>query len=377
MGLWHPRLSLPLWAVAAFVAATAITLVSTLDVSSAEAANEAIHPPPANPKENRVVDGSAEGLAGWEGSGFVINGSWHAVFPAQFWGPPWGGPLSAPVFEALSGGASVTQIDSLSDLASSIDAGTQSLWAEGDFGGSGPGTDGAYMTVQLLNGASEPVGTLYQYGPPSPSDRLDSTMMVPCGGEINVPPGVRMARITARAEEPVGDVSTGTADKLALRLEPFGKPAVGYPKPAIPGNYVRMNEGGGQGPNCGHAELFTITGGSPKPTDLTGSLGHTAPPTSAAHVSSIELSRLRLALRVSAAAKLDVIITPVLGGTQDHAHRAAARQPIKLMLTARAAGLVVHRFRHRLAAGRYHLRLTAIASSAVTETHISRILAIR
>ncbi len=339
----------------------------------AQAAEESTNPPPSNPTENRVVGGNGEGLAGWESSDFVINAGWQALYPAQLWGPYWGAP-SAPVFQASSGGATITQTDSLSDLASSIDAGTQTLWAQGDFGGSGSIADGAYMTVQLLNSVGEPVGTTYQYGPPTPSDRLDSTIMVPCAGAIKVPPGTRMARITVRAEESAGETSSGTADNLALRLEQLSRPAVGFANPTIPGNYVRMNEGGGQGPSCGHAEIFTVAGNPSKPSESTGPSHPARLTSSVARVGGIELSRSHLKLRVSSAAKLDILITPVLRDLQHHTQRGASGQSVKMILTAHAAGLLVHRFRHRLAIGRYHLRLTVVASNAIAETHISRIL---
>ncbi len=336
----------------------------------AQAAEESINPPPSNPAENRVVDGDAEGLAGWEGSDFIIDAGWQALYPAPLLGPYWGAP-STPAFQASSGGAAITQTDSLSDLASSIEAGTQTLWAQGDFGGSGSSADGAYMTVQLMNSVGELVGTTYQYGPPTPSDRLNSTIMVPCAGEIKVPPGTRMARITVRAEG-----SAGTADNLALRLEQLGRPAVGFSNPTIPGNYVRMNEGGGQGPMCGHAEIFMVAGNPSKPSESTGP-SHPSPSTSSAtRVSDIQLSRSHLKLRVSSATKLDILITPILDDRQRHARRGASGQSIKVTVTAHAAGLVVRRFRHRLAIGRYHLHLTAITPNAIAETRISRALSI-
>jgi hypothetical protein len=373
--IWRLRPSLRLWGVAALLAATAGALEPSIGV--AHATEEPINPPPRSPAENRVVDGNAEGLAGWENSDFVINAGWQAVYPAPLWGPYWGAP-SAPVFQASVGGAAITQTDSLSDLAGSIDAGTQTLWAQGDFGGSGSSADGAYMTVQLLNSVGEPVGTAYQYGPPTQSDRLNSTIMVPCGGEIKVPPGTRMARITVRAEESAGETSNGTADELTLRLEQRGRPAVGFSNPTIPGNYVRMSESGGQGPNCGHAEIFTVAGSPSRPSESTGP-SHPSPSTSSvARVSGIELSRSHLKLRISSAAKLDILITPVLDSLLRHAHHGASgqSQSIKVTLANHTAGLVVYRFRHRLAIGRYHLRLTVVASNAIAESHILRVLSI-
>lgn len=355
--------------VAAFVAAT----TAAFSWGAVPTRAEEIHPPPAESNDNRIVDGSAEGLSGWQGSGFLIDQSWQAAYPATFWPPFWEGP-EGPVFEASAGGASITQTDSLSDLASSIDAGTQSLWAEGDFGGSGSGADGAYMTVELLNGAGEVVGKTYQYGPPSPNDRLNSTIMVPCRSPITVSPGARTARITLHTEESAGQPSSATADQLGLRSEPLAIPAIGFSEPRIPGTYVRMDETGGQGPNCGHAELFTVSGPSPKPTELSEA-GHEAP-AMPARLSDVKLSRSLLTLRVSSPTKINVAITslPAGGRKRHNSARRAARRVINLTLTAHTAGKLVHRLRPSLSAGRYLLKLSI--ASGTTPSSVARMISI-
>jgi hypothetical protein len=328
--------------------------------------------PPANPDANRIVNGGAEaGLSGWEGSGWIVNQDWHAEPPAPIFFVH-GNLETGPVFEATSGGATLTQTDNLSDLAEAIEAGTQELWVEGDFGGSGTGTDGVGLTVQLLDAAGGPVGDPYEYGPPTREDRLNATLIVPCSGTINVPPGVRAARITLQAAGPTGQPSTGVAGSLALYSTPVGWPAIGIKPP--PGRYVFFGESGGQGPNCGYATLVTIPGPESPPT----SSDPTSPTTSeqVLSLSKITLTRSHVSLWVSKAATINVTIKSSHVGK--HARKSAARRIVKLTLIAHAPGSITRDFQHRLRPGRYQLSLSAVTpgQQPSTPVRLSRSLSV-
>jgi hypothetical protein len=139
-----------------------------------------------------------------------------------------------------------------------------------------------------------------------------------------------------------------------------------------------MREFGGQGLNCGHAELFTVNGPSPTQTESPGA-GHESPATPA-RLSDIELSRSRLALRVSSPAKISIVITALSArgrGRSGSTHRGVSGRVIKLTLTAHTAGKVIHRFRRRLSTGSYWLELSLITSGKATSKSLSRIVPVR
>jgi hypothetical protein len=307
------------------------------------------------PTRNRILDSEAGSLSGWQGSGFEIARFGQANTPPEPLNPD--GRPTGLLFKALFGGASITQTDTLADLSGAIDAGAQRLWIEGRFGGSGSGRDGAYMTVELVGEAGEPIGGAYQLGPASAHDRLDKTLLVPCEGTIAVPPGVRAARVTLHAREPSGQPSTGIADSLALRAEPPNRPAIGISPPVYEGQRLTYASGG-EGPNCEHLVLTPIS----RPV----------------RVSAITLTRSRIAFRVSAAAKIDVTIERV-GGADGGAHADRSRtRTIELTLVARAPGALAGRLRPPLAAGRYRVTLRVVGTGGPSAaTRVTRLLSVR
>jgi hypothetical protein len=313
--------------------------------------------PPSPATSNRITDGSAtEGLGPWESSGFVVNRAWQASTPEPLAGTALSGP--APVFEATTGGATLSQTDSLSDLASAIDAGTQRLWFYSQLGGAGAGADGAYVTLQFLNVSNEPLGQPVQYGPATPGDRLDATMIVPCDtaldAPIEVPVGARAVRVTVAAKEAAGQTNSGLVTDMGLYDQPPGNPLVETLYP--PGQYLWVS--GGEGPQCGHAELVTIVPGRPHavPEDRSQPAEASKPPTARpeamARISALRLTPVRFSLRVSRPAMIHVTITRESADSAETTPHGRDRRLV-LMLHARRAGLVAHRLQHKLRPGRY------------------------
>jgi hypothetical protein len=277
-------------------------------------------------------------LLGWNGNGFAIG---HYGEPGT---PP--RPLNPEVrptgtlLRASSGDASISQTDSLADLNQTIEEGTQQLWFEGRFGGSGSGQGGAYMTLQLLNAAGEAVGGPYQYGPPSASDRLNKTLLVPCEGIMSVPRGARAARLTLKADGQSGP-SAGIADSLALRSAPAIREEIGIRPPLYEGQYLTYGPGG-QGPNCDHIVL-----------------SHVGPPgTPPVELDAVKLTRSSLSLRVSAPTKIKVAIALV-----QKAHR-RGKSGYRLALVGHGPETLIHHFKSRLARGRYQVRLVATSGGS-------------
>ncbi len=277
----------------------------------------------------------------------------------------------------------ISQTDSLSDLASAIDAGTQRLWFYSQLGGAGAGTDGADVTLQFLDAGNEPLGQPVQYGPATPGDRLDATMMVPCDtaldAPIEVPVGARAVRVTVAAEEAAGRTSSGLVTNMGLYDQPLGNPAVEILYQ--PGQYLWVS--GDEGPLCGHAELVTIVPGGPH-AEIGGrsqppetSKPPTAGPGATVRISALRLTPARFSLRVSGPAMIHVAITRESGDSAETNPHERDRR-LALTLRARRAGPVAQRLQHKLRPGRYTVvvRLSTGSSKPGGSSRLTKIVTV-
>ena len=165
------------------------------------------------PNSNRVVNGepSTASTVGWDSNGFgvVAFGSSPTVPPATAFTPPF-------VFQAPFAGATMTQEVSFADLASSIDAGQQPIYALAALGAAGSGNDGAELVVQPQNAQGDPLGSPIQLGPPTAQDREDQAKLVACTTQFTAPVGMRSALVTLEATGTPGTPSTAMGDEILL-----------------------------------------------------------------------------------------------------------------------------------------------------------------
>jgi hypothetical protein len=181
---------------------------------------------------NLITNGDAEaGTASWT----ISNGFTSVQYGAS------GGFPDTSVSTAINGGAnffaggpdgtsSATQTVDVSDLASGIDAGADSITLSGFLGGFDGQADNASLTATFLSSTSASLGTV-SIGPVTESDRAGATTLLFRTANGDIPVGTRSILVEIDATRVDGSYNDGYADNLSL-VATQGTVTPGVPEPA-------------------------------------------------------------------------------------------------------------------------------------------------
>jgi len=145
----------------------------------------------STPLANPSAEDSADALPGWQGVGFrpAAYGAGPEV-PAAPEYPAHGSRL----FQAVQEGAVLEQTVGLDDAAAEIDAGRQSLWIAGRFGGPTASDATAALEIGFRDAAGAELGSS-GVGGPNNAQRGGQTRLMTCYRRVPVPPGARSVAV--------------------------------------------------------------------------------------------------------------------------------------------------------------------------------------
>jgi hypothetical protein len=165
-------------------------------------------------------------LAPWTGSGWGVARYGGPTAPTLEYSrqAPSVVPLGSDLFDAESPSAHVEQRVSLSELAASVDTGSQQLSFAAWLGGQASGGS-AVASVRFGDEAARPIGSPIQLGPVVAGELSERPTLLECEAIVSVPVGARTATVTLQgAPGGAAASSYGIADSVFLSTSLIANP---------------------------------------------------------------------------------------------------------------------------------------------------------